>query len=130
MITPRRLIAPIALLALSLQLLLSVPTEGLVLCVGSDGHVAVESGDCRTGVAPDGVGCDELGYPAPCNDTPLAARELVSAKAPRAGDPVDALAPAPLWAGSPLRVVARRAGLLTSGLSDVGRTPRNSILRL
>ena len=130
MLTPRRLIAPLALLALGLQLLLAVPTDGLVLCVGSDGHVAVESGDCRTGEAPDGVGCDELGYPAPCSDTPLAARELVSAKAPRAGDAGETLAVAASWAAPSLRLGALSAGLRVARPADLPRNEHGSILRL
>jgi hypothetical protein len=130
MLTRRRLIAPIAALALLLQLLLAVPSEGLVLCVGSDGHVAVESGDCRNGVAPDGVGCDELGYPAPCSDTPLAARELVSAKAPRADDAGETLAPALGWVAPLLRIAARGTGLPAAEPADLGRTQRGTILRL
>ena len=130
MLTPRRLTAPIALVALVLQLLLSMPTDGLFLCVGSDGHVAVESGDCRTNVAPDGVGCDELGYPAPCSDTPLAARELLSAKVPRAGDPGDALAPAPSWAAAALRSCVPRADHCMETLGVFTRTQLGTILRL
>jgi hypothetical protein len=92
--------------------------------------VAVENGSCRTGVAPDGLGCDELGYPAPCSDTPLAARGLMSAKAPRAGDTGDVLASAVGWVAPALRVAAALAFPPAPELSDLGRTQRSSILRL
>jgi hypothetical protein len=130
MMVSRRIIAPIALATIALQLLLALPAERLVLCVGSDGHVAVESGGCRED-SPAGVaGCAELGYPAPCSDTPLDTRELVSAKSPRAADAAAALT----LAASPAAGLAQlaRASLVSqaAALPAPSRTQRSAILRL
>jgi hypothetical protein len=123
----RRSIAPV-LAALALQLALSLPgSAGLVLCVGTDGHVAVERGACA-GEA-DGAGCDELGAPAPCSDTPLAARELRSAPNARGAEhavpaALARFSPAPRPAS--LAVLAERDASFGSG----EREHRSRILRL
>jgi hypothetical protein len=116
------------LAVLALQLALSLPgAAGLVLCVGSDGHVAVETGGCA-GEA-DGAGCDELGAPAPCSDTPLAARELRSASSARGAEQVVPLALAffsPVPPLPSLAALAQRDALLVGGEHD----HRSRILRL
>jgi hypothetical protein len=115
------------LAALALQLALSLPASaGLVLCVGSDGHIAVETGAC--GGESDGAGCDELGAPAPCSDTPLAARELSSASNARGAEHALLTALASLSTqptSPPLAALARR-----STLADFERGHRGRILRL
>jgi hypothetical protein len=122
----RRHLAPV-LAALALQLALSLPgSAGLILCVGSDGHVAVETGGCAD--EADGAGCDELGAPAPCSDTPLSARELRSASNARGAEHVVPAALAPYWPASPrsLAALAQRG----ASLGDAEPNHRSRILRL
>ena len=89
---PRR---QLALFAVVLQLVLALPVfPGLVLCVGSDGHVAVESGGCGDETPAVSGDCDAFGASTPCTDTPLAASELLSGTGSRtAYDGVLAAAP-------------------------------------
>ena len=127
MVTSRRRLAPLVLLGLLVQV--GAPAfAGSVLCVGSDGHVAVEAGGCADESAGAASRCDELGYPLPCNDTPLGAAEL-AAPSPRAADPGAALAPAPgLAPAPPLAIWSARA--LAAALIDPSRAHRSLTLRL
>jgi hypothetical protein len=120
-------VAPV-LAALALQLALSLPVSaGLVLCVGSDGHVAVEAGACAD--ESDGAGCDELGAPVPCSDTPLAARELSSASSARGAEHVvPALAPFAPALEPPSLAAAFADGGAPLGAAALGH--RSRILRL
>jgi len=126
MVTGRRHLTPLILLGLLLQV--GAPAfAGSVLCVGSDGHVAVEAGGCADESAGAATRCDELGYPVPCSDTPLGGAEL-RATSPRATDPGAALAPAPGLAPTP-RLVTWSARALAA-LIDPSRTHRSLTLRL
>jgi len=132
MLTTRRRIAPLAFLALALQLTASLPTSaGLVLCVGSDGHVAVESGGA-SGCGPldqsPENSCDELGYSAPCSDAALGGSALTSAS-PRAGRDAS-LALAPAFASNPTGITAARALTLATASVDPSRSKRSATLRL
>ena len=134
MLTARRHIEAIAALTLALQLALSLPmSAGLVLCVGSDGHVAVESGGAA-GCGPltklVKVGCDELGYPAPCSDTTLDDGVLVSGSCPRASDCDAPLVLAPAFTLSPTHFAAASPHALAATLGNTSRAPLNVILRL
>jgi len=133
MVMTRRQLAPLVFLALVLQLGLSLPAfAGLVLCVGSDGHVAVEGGGasgCGPVAQSPTNGCDELGYPAPCNDTPLDGSEL-SAASPRAGDAGTSLALAPAFVPNSARLTAANARALTAAFADPSRSQRSLTLRL
>jgi hypothetical protein len=130
MLAPRERFARLVFLALFLQGFAAFPAGGLVLCVASDGHVAVENGGCDRASAPNAGSCQEIGHAAPCSDTPLDAPELVSAKGKRADDPGAALA----LAASPLGSFALatrtdpRAG--AAALSAPGRRQRSAVLRL
>ncbi len=130
MVALRERLAPLVFLALLLQGFAAVPAGGLVLCVASDGHVAVESGGCDRDSEPEDSSCREIGHAAPCSDTPLDARELISSKSKRADDAGAALA----LAASPLGGFALatrtdlRAGV--AAVAAAGRTQRSAILRL
>jgi len=131
MLIARRHIAPLVFCALALQLVLGLPAyPGLVLCVGSDGHVAVESGACVDETPGVATRCDELGESAPCTDTPLAARELLSGSSPRASDHAEAAATAPFLVVAPGGVPAANAPALAAALVDPSRRHRSGILRL
>jgi hypothetical protein len=124
---PKRHIASI-LAALALQLALSLPAAaGLVLCVGSDGHVAIETGGCAD--EADGAGCDELGAPAPCSDTPLAARELSSASNARGAEHAMPAALAP-FAPAPQPPALEAFAQRDASLGDAALSHRSRILRL
>jgi hypothetical protein len=130
----RRHIASICVFALVLQLGLSLPTlSGLVLCVGSDGHVAVESGgagSCGPLAQQRAIGCEELGYAAPCSDTPLDGGAAVSAASLRAGDLDVPLASAPAFVLIPLPVTGASVHAHATSLAHSSRTHRSIILRL
>ena len=131
MLATRRRIAPLAFLALTLQLAASPPTSaGLVLCVGSDGHVAVESGGA-SGCGPlqsPANSCDELGYSAPCSDAALGGSELTS-PSPRAGRDAS-LALTPAFARNPAGITAARALTHATAFVDPSRSQRSATLRL
>ena len=133
MVTTRRHLAPLTVLALVLQLGLSLPAfAGLVLCVGSDGHVAVESGGaagCGPAAQSPTNGCDELGCTEPCSDTPLDGSKL-SAASPRAGDAGTSLPLAPALVPNPARLTAANARALTAAFVDPSRLHRSLTLRL
>ncbi len=134
MITTRRRLAPIAALALVLQLGVSLPASaGLVLCVGSDGHVAVESGrasGCGPVAQLPSIGCQELGYPAPCVDTPVDESPLVCASRPSASDCDASLSLAPAFASNAARIPAASTSALMAALADSSRSHRSLVLRL
>ena len=134
MLTTRRHIEAIAVFTLTLQLVLSLPASAdLVLCVGSDGHVAVEGGGpsgCGPLGQPAKIGCDELGYPAPCSDAPLDNSQLVSGASPRAGDSDASLALAPVFALSSPPVAAASTRPLATAVANPSSTHRRVILRL
>ena len=127
----RSRLAPFALFAVALQLVLLLPVSpGLVLCVGTDGHVAVESGRCADESPEISGDCQEFGTSTPCTDTPLAASELLSSAGPRAGLSDGALAIAPAFA-SPRFVVAQGcAHDRTATFSRRVTEQRSSVLRL
>jgi hypothetical protein len=127
MLARRHLVAS-TLAALALQLALSLPgSAGLVLCVGSDGHVAVEAGACAD--ESDGAGCDQLGAPVPCSDTPLSARELRSASNARGAEHAVAAALTPFAPTAQPPSLAARAERDAS-LGDAALAHRSRILRL
>ena len=124
-------LAPFALFALALQLVLALPVSpGLVLCVGTDGHVAVESGRCADESPAISGDCEEFGASTPCTDTPLAAIELLSSPGPRTGLSDGALALARPF-GSPRLVVAEaRAHDRIASVWGRVTEQRSSVLRL
>ena len=126
----RRHVSALAAFALVLQLVLSLPAyPGFVLCVGANGHVAVESGGCADESTAAAPRCDELGQSAPCTDTPLAARELVSGSAFRAGDHGAAAAlTSPFVA--PVAPLVTRLGALALSSPDPSPASRHAVLRL
>ena len=127
----RHSISPLAVCALILQLVLSLPASpGLVLCVGSDGHVAVESGGCADESNGLATRCHEVGRSAPCTDTPLAAHELVSGTSPRGADHDAAPALLPLLAAAPPAVATAGRRARAGVFADPSRSHRSSILRL
>ena len=105
MVALRERLAPLVLVALVLQVACRAPRGGLVLCVGSDGHVAVESGGCADESGRSGGRCDELGYPVPCSDTPLGGARAACALRARAPD--DLAAPSLLRPASLGRFASR-----------------------
>jgi hypothetical protein len=125
----RRGLAPLALCAIALQLVLSLPVSaGPVLCVGSDGHVAVESGGCGDESPATSGDCEESGESTSCTDTPLSASELRSAASSRGT--LDATTPiaacfAPAFAT--IRASARGASVAHAEPSG---PPRARVLRL
>jgi hypothetical protein len=126
----RHPLAPLAVLALALQLVLSLPAApGLVLCVGSDGHFAVESGGCADEAGGLATRCDELGQSAPCTDTPLAAHELVSGASGRA-DHQPAPALIPFFGFAPPLAAATVGPVRSRALADAALGHRSTILRL
>ena len=131
MLSTERHVAPITILALLLQLGLSLPTSsGLVLCVASDGHVAVESGGCDRDSAPKDGSCQEIGHAAPCSDTPLGARELVAAKSKRTGDAGAAIALATSPHANEVLVTRVSPRAFAAALAAPSRAQRSAILRL
>jgi hypothetical protein len=129
MVALRERLAPLVFVGLFLQGFVALPAGGLVLCVASDGHVAVESGGCDRASAPQDGSCREIGHAAPCSDTPLDARELVSAKSKRTDDAGTALAftASPLGSFALVTHTNRRAGGATVPPSH---TQRSAVLRL
>jgi hypothetical protein len=128
MVALKERFAPLVFLALLLQGLAALPAGGLVLCVASDGHVAVESGGCDRDSQPEDGSCQEIGHAAPCSDTPLDARELVSSKSKRADDASTALAASPLGGFALATRTDLRAGV--AAVAAAGRTQRSAVLRL
>jgi hypothetical protein len=126
----RRRLAPLALCAIALQLVLSLPVSaGPVLCVGSNGHVAVESGGCGNESPATSGDCEEFGESTPCTDTPLAASELRSAAGSRGGT-LDATAPVAVCFAPAFAAIRARACGASVALAEPPGPPRTRVLRL
>jgi hypothetical protein len=129
MVATRRRIAAITWLALALQLGLSLPAfAGLVLCVGNDGHVAVENGGCARQSEGSASRCGEFSESDVCTDTPLVACALASESSPRSGASPAAAALASFSVLASSVVIAARPG--AAAPADARRGHRSSILRL
>ena len=129
MVATRRRITAIAWLALVLQLGLSLPAfAGLVLCVGNDGHVAVENGACARQSAGSAPRCGEFSESEVCTDTPLVACALTSESSPRSGASPVAAALASFFVLAPSVVSAVRP--TATAPADAPPGHRSSILRL
>jgi hypothetical protein len=120
----------VALFALSLQLVLSLPhSAGLVLCVGTDGHIAVESGSCTDEVPGEFGRCDELGARTTCTDTPLTASELRSSP-PRAGTDGAVAGLAPIFRLGTEGAAAARGRSAADAPRGAAEASRTTVLRL